>query len=275
MTPSTQTSLAALPPEIRSIIFKHVFHSQCIRLRCFRSCRRGSIGNLSILATSRFFHRDPVVRDALCQSAVLVLQHEADWLKLVRHCFENDVFDGSKLIKRMVWKVPEEAVHTTRAFCQQVTQERVTTVLLSLNAFEVHLNNTYGRHAQCYGTKGADWTDKSSRIIYVALHSPSNRDNEQYEVIWSALQEVLVSDSQVVPTVRFPAFSDCTETNRHTHAWDEPMTIDAVMNLKDFRMRIDANGETYGLPQPAFSLFRPACKSCGSQSCPNIPVYGR
>jgi len=274
MTLSTPTSLAALPPEIRSIIFEHVFHAQRLRLRLNKSRGRTSLGNLSIFLTSRFFHRDPVVRDALRQSAALVLHNEADWLKLVRHCFEKDVFDGSKLIKRIVWKVPKEAVHATRAFCQQVTQERVTTVLLSLNAFEVHLNNTYGRHAQCYGTKDADWVDKSSRILYAALHSPSNRDNEQYEVIWSALQGVLLSDSQVVPTVEFPAFSDCPKTNWHTHAWDEPMTIHAVMNLKDFRMRIDADEETYGLPQPAFSLLRPACKNCGRRYCPNNPVDG-
>lgn len=53
--------------------------------------------------------------------------------------------------------------------------------------------------------------------------------------------------SRVVPTVKFPMFSDCIKTCLHTHdayIGDESMVIDAVMNLKDVQVRMVTVGES-------------------------------
>jgi len=256
------------------MIFEHVFDGQRLRLKRNKSRGPDSLGDLSILVTSKFFYKDLTVSDALHQNAILVLHNEADWLKLFRRCFVSGVFNGSKLVKRIVWRVPGETIHTTRSFCQQVTQERLITVLLSLRALEVHSSDKYDKRVECYGTRDAGWADRSGHIAQRILHGRWNRCNEQYEVIWSALQEVLDSDNQVVLTTRFPAFSDCTKTGQHSHAWDRPSVLHyAILNLKDFRMRIDAPGETYGLPQPQFSLLKPVCKNCGQLWCSNTGIH--
>ena len=208
MTSTPHSALAALPAEIRSIIFEHVFDAQHVRLKRTKTRGAENLGNLSILATAKFFHKDPVIRAALYQNAILVLRNEADWITLMRLCFKDGTLNSLKLTKRMIWKVPGESVHAKRSFCQAVTQERLAKILLNLTTFEVQLN--YNQRVQgtvrlLVGQQDTSWIGTIDQDIAArTLNSGPNRRNEQYEVIWAAVQEVLDSSPQLDVTLRLP-----------------------------------------------------------------------
>lgn len=219
-----------MPQEIRSIIFEHVFHAQRLRLKRSKTRGPANLGNLSIFITAKFFHKDPVVHNALHRNAILVLHNEADWLNLIRLCFRNGAFNRSKLVKHMIWKVPERLVHAKRSFYQEVTRESVVTILLSLNTFEVQLN--HNQHVQGHATfmqhyQDASWIDNVGQyIVCRTLNSQSNRRNEQYEVIWSGLQEVLNSDSYPNVTFKVPIlFGSTAAVPQRLNGWARALIL--------------------------------------------------
>lgn len=214
MTSTLHCPLAALPVEIRTYVFEHVSEGQRLRLKSRKARGSTNLGNLSILVTSNFFNKDPVIRDMLQQKGILILNTESDWLRLMDHCFENGTFDSSNSVKHIIWKVSDQVIHAKRSFFQKVTPERLTQIFLTMSAVEVQLNQTQhicGTHETLSEKiQSPTWMNSPGQwLAHHTLFNAVNRRNVQYRVVWLVMQEVFQSNSHLDLTLRVPILVDC------------------------------------------------------------------
>ncbi|KAK5941654.1 hypothetical protein PMZ80_005603 [Knufia obscura] len=263
MTSTLQCPLAALPVEIRTYVFEQVFEGQQLRLKSRNARGSTSLGNLSILVTSKFFNKDPVIRDVLHQKGILVLKTESDWLRLMDRCFENGTFDSSKFVKRITWKVSDQVIHAKRSFFQKVTPERLAQIFLTVSAVEIQLNQTQhicGTHETLSEKiQSPTWMGIQGQwLANNTLCNSENRRNVQYQDVLSVLQEVFERKSHLDLTLKVPILIDCksASSNWTGSGWRTTSIIhDGIMNLKDCILRIDMDGRTHEIQQHPFLLW--------------------